>query len=1057
MRDMRWRTKGKDFGELEQIDRTCLDCATPFASAFWFWSSSSAPPALHLALPAPVPISPARTWNHHHPRTTRSNAPAPAPAPPASQPASQPSSLVRTRDHHHDPSFTESCHGHIAKIRAPPELGAVAHSPMTGENAPRLTAPAYHPQHQARRPPSPPAQHQQQHQQQQSPLTQLSPSTVKASPQQTPGPLDASSGSAEPSAKRGMRSQIACARCRRSKTKCENTGQGTTCKACANTKRDCIWDHAAAASSSAPPRRDSTADFDAPPKKRRKLLAPTTPGGHRPIEGLGTYEDALQSPLLTPRFVIYEKHFSIDFPFLHKRTFLSSVQQLQPVTTSSDAKTPTQSPVSQPYAPLLLAFLTHTARFHEKLVLQTGNDPIKTAEFYAQATRNQMGAEIFGTPTLEKIQTLLMLGYYEWTALQGREGWIKIGTAIRCAIVLGYPHLDVDHKGQPAPPREGESRLSEKDQFILRETQRRTFWSCCLMDSYLSWGEDRPPMLGPEHFRRTQLVCSDGAFNYGRKSRTRLLGEDDAAYAKRRNEWDSLARHHRSEPNGADRAPQSDGGKWEIGEHEAELTWYIKVVIVFGEVVRWSCNRGRRQEGKTPPWHSSTTFKKLEDKLKQLKRDLPDHLQLTAENTEDRIYNNPGKEYMPTSPWTLPRPQGPLDEPLIDEPPPDPEYWINQAKDCARACSDFTQLLHTIGTMRTHSDSVQTPMVAFACFAVGICTIYCHYFPNMDPDNMLSSRLEPRAHDIANSFLFRILTRFKMARSWLCELAEWQRYYRREKKRYRDCGGSVSDSPRSNNSDGAGGAGLKDYAQLFEKLHKEFGKTVDDNTNWSTKDIDLADTRLSHDEDSAERTLPHLAAVKNERDGGTDDRHNQQEPITTPFTPVNPNSGRTPPVTHTPTYGPQANPYAYHTESTPQHRPPPSPANIPYAYTNSALRPTNMPTGRSQFEASQTPYPPAASMALDTSYTSGWPLNGPVNLNNMNTMKQAIEAGGSHTFDNWSAFSSIMLGDAPALDATPNWTMSLETTTYDNNNNNNNATPCYQPGPGGPGYPYQQQ
>lgn len=432
------------------------------------------------------------------------------------------------------------------------------------------------------------------------------------------------------------------------------------------------------------------------------------------------------------------------------------MQQLQPLSNSSDAKTQPHAPVHQPYPPLLLAFLTHTARFHEKLVSQTGNDPIRTAEFYAQATRTQMGAEIFGTPTLEKIQTLLMLGYYEWTALQGREGWIKIGTAIRCAIVLGYPHLDVDQKGHPAPLREGESRLSEKDQFILRETQRRTFWSCCLMDSYLSWGEDRPPMLGPEHFQRTQLVCSDGAFNYGRKARTRLLGEDDAAYAKRREEWDALARQHRNEQNGTDRGSVLDGGKWEIGEHEAELTWYIKVVIVFGEVVRWSCNSGRRygmtcraiqphgltssrQEGKNAPWHSTTTFKKLEDKLKQLKRDLPDHLQLTAENTEDRIYNNPGKyvsihamytlcfvwlyrEYMPTSPWTLTHPQGPLDEPLIDEPPPDPDYWINQARDCARACSDFTQLLHTIGTTRVHSDSVQTPMVAFACFAVGICS-----------------------------------------------------------------------------------------------------------------------------------------------------------------------------------------------------------------------------------------------------------------------------------------------------------------------------------------------
>ena len=77
---------------------------------------------------------------------------------------------------------------------------------------------------------------------------------------------------------------------------------------------------------------------------------------------------------------------------------------------------------------------------------------------------------------------------------------------------------------------------------------------------------------------------------------------------------------------------------------------------------------------------------------------------------------------MPTSPWALPRPCGPLDDPLIDETPPEPDYWVNQARDCARACSDFTNLLHKIGFPKAHSNPVQTPMVAFACFAVGICS-----------------------------------------------------------------------------------------------------------------------------------------------------------------------------------------------------------------------------------------------------------------------------------------------------------------------------------------------
>jgi hypothetical protein len=287
------------------------------------------------------------------------------------------------------------------------------------------------------------------------------------------------------------------------------------------------------------------------------------------------------------QFAIYEKHHSIDFPFLHKRTFLSAIQQPSSLSCS-DVKLSTQSQGPRPYAPLLLAFLTQTARFHDKLVQHMGNDPIKTANFYAQATRTQMGAEGMGEPTVEKIQALLMLGYYEWTALQSLQGWVKIGTAIRSAIALGYTHLDVDKKGQAVTLEPGKSRLSEKDQFIRNETERRTFWSCCLIDSYLSWGENRPSMLTEKHYQRTQLPCSDDAFNYGRKTRTRLWSEDDTAYTKRREDWD---RCH-NETNEVTRA--SDAGKWEIGESEAPLTWYIKVVILFGEVVEWSCNGGRR-------------------------------------------------------------------------------------------------------------------------------------------------------------------------------------------------------------------------------------------------------------------------------------------------------------------------------------------------------------------------------------------------------------------------------------------------------------------------------
>ncbi|KAF1837257.1 hypothetical protein BDW02DRAFT_519502 [Decorospora gaudefroyi] len=913
---------------------------------------------------------------------------------------------------------------------------------MTGEHAPRLstgtTVPAYTP-----RPPSPPVLHQQP-----SPLTQLSPSTVKASPQQTPGPFDAHH-SAEPSTKRGMRSQIACARCRRSKTKCDNTGQGTVCKACANTNRECKWDHAAvAANSNETVRRgSSTADVDNPPRKRRKPLAPTVSAGPPSTHGLGTYEDALRSPLLTAQaweelFEIYQKNFSIDFPFLHKRTFLSAVQQ-QPLTSSSDAKSSTPPQAPQPYAPLLLAFLTQTARFHDKFV-QYGGDPIKTAEFYAEATRVQMGADIFGPPTLEKIQTLLLLGFYEWTALKGTEAWIKIGTAIRCAIVLGYPHLDLDEKGRPITVKESDSHLSEKDQWILREIERRTFWSCCLMDCYLSWGINRPTMLGPEHLKRTQLVCSDGAFTYGRKVRTRLLGEDDAAYAKRRADWSN----------------ESCDVKWEVGEFEAELTWYIKIVFVFGEVVRWSCEGGRRQvtkEGKVAPWNAATKFKEVEDSLERLKRELPEDLQLTPRNTDDRIYNGSGlyvsihamyttcfiwlyREYMPVAPWTLTHPKGPTEAPLIEEAPPNSEYWIQQARTCFGACSEFTNLIHALASSRSQNNLVETPMVAFACYSVAICTIYCYYFPNMDPNRVLSSRLEPRAHDVAFEFLIRIEPRFTMTRQWVKVLANWQRYYRDQRKKYKNVGGQVSDSPpKSSTGDGGG---LKDYVLLFEKEHKQFGDTTtdDDNNHWTDKDIDLADTRLPHDEDSAERTLPPVAApVKRETEAKLDDRSGRPSSGVA-FTAVNHNAPSRAAESHTPSnaqvppvYTPASNNgHPYHANSTSQYRTHASPTNVVYQYSAPPHAQTNTPN--------QNHFPSTVSCQGETAYQQSWQQ--PPLESSMHAARMAIEVDGAQTFQNSVVYDPIMRAERYENYAFSGWPMGTDFTNYISDN------PSY--------YPYQQ-
>ncbi|KAH7388840.1 hypothetical protein BKA66DRAFT_61508 [Pyrenochaeta sp. MPI-SDFR-AT-0127] len=56
-----------------------------------------------------------------------------------------------------------------------------------------------------------------------------------------------------------MRSSIACDKCRKSKTKCENSGINTVCKTCASTKRECIYGPSIGTSSGGSLRRESMA------------------------------------------------------------------------------------------------------------------------------------------------------------------------------------------------------------------------------------------------------------------------------------------------------------------------------------------------------------------------------------------------------------------------------------------------------------------------------------------------------------------------------------------------------------------------------------------------------------------------------------------------------------------------------------------------------------------------------------------------------------------------------------------------------------------------------
>lgn len=255
-------------------------------------------------------------------------------------------------------------------------------------------------------------------------------------------------------------------------------------------------------------------------------------------------------------------------------------------------------PPRPPHGPiLLLAFLTQTARYHAGLVSQLKKEPTAIAALFAEATRKRVDDSSKDTASLERTQALLMLGFHEWTELQGQQGWIRIRLAISCAQLLGYQFDAKFDDRKESVGSDFDDEFAQQEKFIDREIQRRTFWSCFIMDQYLSSGLSRPPMLAVADMGMIQLPCSDTAFSHGQKVRTRLLGETDERYERRRRKISKSADRSCERPNGNHHDYEKRDKpevEWEVGKEEGELSLYIQAVNHFGRVMKWACAGGRR-------------------------------------------------------------------------------------------------------------------------------------------------------------------------------------------------------------------------------------------------------------------------------------------------------------------------------------------------------------------------------------------------------------------------------------------------------------------------------
>lgn len=179
---------------------------------------------------------------------------------------------------------------------------------------------------------------------------------------------------------------------------------------------------------------------------------------------------------------IYFTHVNNQiYGFLHRPTFLRHIEE---------GKVPDG---------LLYSMCAISARFSPKHVppslprQSTKEKPAYHAgEPYAIEAR-KLALREFDKPSIENVQTFLLLALHDFGCKKGQKAWMFAGMAIRMATALRL-NREVDGDAIGAENISGEeSRLSqrvqesrasyrEKVSWTEREIRRRTFWACFIVD-----------------------------------------------------------------------------------------------------------------------------------------------------------------------------------------------------------------------------------------------------------------------------------------------------------------------------------------------------------------------------------------------------------------------------------------------------------------------------------------------------------------------------------------------------------------------------------------------
>ncbi|CAF3463488.1 unnamed protein product [Fusarium graminearum] len=605
---------------------------------------------------------------------------------------------------------------------------------------------------------------------------------------QTPSNSDERAGRTSYRTKLPMRSSIACVRCRRSKIKCNNDGGHSPCDHCIKGGHQCQYPEPVPI----PPKRSESqaaarSEKEPHPEKKRTRKLDDVPG--RNSERSTAYAaEVLAYPFLTTELwsqllSIYKQHYATELPFIH----LPSLKERMISEPGKKQDYPSELNL------VLLGILTLTARFHPDLVRyvthlqnsqqghtrqrtsQPKNDPVAASDFFATVLTTALGPlrTAMDTITVERVQAFLMLGLFEWS--QGhKSAWMYIGVATRMAKMMKL-ELDDQRMGllENQAPASQQSRTRSAEIAIVRETRRRTMYSCFILDRLMGHGSGRA-LSTPTDALWIQLPCSEMAFDLSLHVYTGFLRQ----------------------PEGFIQPQMND---------DSTLSQFIRLIDIWSDISIYISKGGREQEN-LPPWDNRSRFYELRARLNVFYNGLPDTFTLSRQNyyrhdnhqatntyvslhmlaSACQIVLN--REYLPFLPLRCRGPQGPLDrvQPILDHAPGG--FWEESAEQVFLASRNVVDLIELCKDKLPLSS-----LTTFSIWLAGFMAVYARHFPHMDLKLKMTSQkmldfahtsniLEEEMVGTAYQALRRATTYLPAAQNYLDNFEGTNRYFSQMRK-----------------------------------------------------------------------------------------------------------------------------------------------------------------------------------------------------------------------------------------------------------------------------------